>query len=329
MTEQAFDRVAELERLAALPDEEQEEKKDDAPAPEKEEEAPADKEPVDDVEDDGEEDEEEPAVEEKPADKAVSPQHARIKAKQEREQLRREVAELKRQIKVKQEREPLRREVDELKRQLQEKTKEPEVQKQEREVDLSVLDNLDDNTRAALHEITSVYAEDLARLQESVAPVIANKRTQEIMQRIDVDGEAYSKQHSLPADWLINYTMSVYHASNEEQQLLTGKGLDKKAFLDSMVNDVDRLYKAGVNPLAVYHARAKNLNPAFLQQREQVVEQPKLADTAASRAKSSGMVGTGTSPMTSSETKEAKLASDFQKGKISREDYFAGIAALA
>jgi hypothetical protein len=309
MTEQAFDRVAELERLAALPDEELEEKKDDALAPEKEEEAPADKEPVDDVEDDGEEDEEEPAVEEKPADKAVSPQHARIKAKQEREQLRREV--------------------DELKRQLQEKTKEPEVQKQEREVDLSVLDNLDENTRAALHEITSVYAEDLARLQESVAPVIANKRTQEIMQRIDVDGEAYSKQHSLPADWLINYTMSVYHASNEEQHLLTGKGLDKKAFLDSMVNDVDRLYKAGVNPLAVYHARAKNLNPAFLQQREQVVEQPKLADTAASRAKSSGMVGTGTSPMTSSETKEAKLASDFQKGKISREDYFAGIAALA
>jgi hypothetical protein len=311
MTEQAFDRVAELERLAALPDEEQEEKKDDAPAPEKEEEAPADKEPVDDAEDDGE-DEEKPAPEEKPADKAVSPQHARIKAKQESEQLRREV--------------------DELKRQLQEKTapaKEAEPEKKEREVDLSVLDNLDENTRAALHEITSVYAEDLARLQESVAPVIANKRTQEIMQRIDVDGEAYNKQHSLPADWLINYTMSVYHASNEEQQLLTGKSLDKKAFLDSMINDVDRLYKAGVNPLAVYHARAKNLNPALLQQQEQVLEQPKLADTAASRAKSSGMVGTGTSPMTSSETRADKLAKDFQKGKISREDYFAGIAALA
>jgi hypothetical protein len=312
MTEQAFDRVAELERLAALPDEELEEKKDDAPAPEKEEEAPADKEPVDDAEDDGEDEEEEPAPEEKPADKAVSPQHARIKAKQEREQLRREV--------------------DELKRQLQEKTapvKEQEPEKKEREVNLSVLDNLDENTRAALHEITNVYADDLARLQESIAPVIASKRTQEIMQRIDVDGEAYSKQHSLPADWLINYTMSVYHASNEEQQLLTGKSLDKKAFLDSMVNDVDRLYKAGVNPLAVYHARAKNLNPAFLQQREQVVEQPKLADTAASRAKSSGMVGTGTSPMTSSETKEAKLASDFQNKRITREDYFAGIAALA
>jgi len=312
MTEQAFDRVAELERLAALPDEEQEEKKDDAPAPEKEEEAPADKEPVDDAEDDGEDEEEEPAPEEKPADKAVSPQHARIKAKQEREQLRRAV--------------------DELKRQLQEKTapaKEPEVQKQEREVDLSVFENLDEKTLAALREITNVHAEDLARLQESVAPVIANKRTQEIMQRIDVDGEAYNKQHSLPADWLINYTMSVYHASNEEQQLLTGKSLDKKVFLESMINDVDRLYKAGVNPLAVYHARAKNLNPALLQQQEQVLEQPKLADTAASRAKSSGMVGTGTSPMTSSETRADKLAKDFQKGKISREDYFAGIAALA
>jgi len=198
MTEQAFDRVAELERLAALPDEEQEEKKDDAPAPEKEEEAPADKEPVDDAEDDGEDEEEEPAPEEKPADKAVSPQHARIKAKQEREQLRREV--------------------DELKRQLQEKTapaKEPEVQKQEREVDLSVFENLDEKTLAALREITNVHAEDLARLQESVAPVIANKRTQEIMQRIDVDGEAYNKQHSLPADWLINYTMSVYHATKQ------------------------------------------------------------------------------------------------------------------
>lgn len=311
MTEQAFDRVAELERLAALPDEELEEKKDDATAPEKEEEAPADKEPVDDVEDDGE-DEEEPAPQEKLADKAVSPQHARIKAKQEREQLRREV--------------------DELKRQLQERTapaKEPEVQKQEREVDLSVFENLDEKTLAALREITNVHAEDLARLQESVAPVIANKRTQEIIQRLDADGEAYNKQHNLPSDWLVNYTMSVYHAANEEQQLLTGKSLDKKAFLDSMTNDFDRLYKAGVNPLAVYHARAKNLNPAFLQQREQVVEQPKLADTAASRAKSSGMVGTGTSPMTSSETKEAKLASDFQKGKISREEYFAEIAALA
>lgn len=311
MTEQAFDRVAELERLAALPDEELEEKKDDATAPEKEEEAPADKEPVDDVEDDGE-DEEEPAPQEKLADKAVSPQHARIKAKQEREQLRREV--------------------DELKRQLQERTapaKEPEVQKQEREVDLSVFENLDEKTLAALREITNVHAEDLARLQESVAPVIANKRTQEIIQRLDADGEAYNKQHNLPSDWLVNYTMSVYHAANEEQQLLTGKSLDKKAFLDSMTNDFDRLYKAGVNPLAVYHARAKNLNPAFLQQREQVVEQPKLADTAASRAKSSGMVGTGTSPMTGSETKEAKLASDFQKGKISREEYFAEIAALA
>ena len=313
MTEQAFDRVAELERLAGLPDEELEEKKDDAPAPEKEEEeeAPADKEPVDDVDDEGE-DGEEPAIEEKPADKAVSPQHARIKAKQEREQLRREV--------------------DELKRQLQEKAapvKEPEVQKQEREVDLSVFENLDERTLAALREITNVHAEDLARLQDSVAPVLASRRTQEIIQRLDADGEAYNKQHNLPADWLVNYTMGVYHASNEEQQLLTGKSLDKKAFLDSMTNDFDRLYKAGVNPLAVYHARAKNLNPALLQQREQVVEQPKLADTAASRAKSSGMVGTGTSPMTSNETKEAKLASDFQKGKISRGEYFAEIAALA
>lgn len=319
MTEQAFDRVAELERLAALPDEELEEKKDDATAPEKEEEAPADKEPVDDVEDDGEDEEEEPAPQEKPVDKAVSPQHARIKAKQEREQLRREVEESKRQL-------------AELKKQLEQKAtlvKEPEPEKKEREVDLSVFENLDEKTLAALREITNVHAEDLARLQESVAPVIANKRTQEIIQRLDADGEAYNKQHNLPSDWLVNYTMSVYHAANEEQQLLTGKSLDKKAFLDSMTNDFDRLYKAGVNPLAVYHARAKNLNPAFLQQREQVVEQPKLADTAASRAKSSGMVGTGTSPMTGSETKEAKLASDFQKGKISREEYFAEIAALA
>lgn len=320
MTEQAFDRVAELERLAALPDEEVEEKKDDAPAPEKEEEAPTDKEPVDDVEDDGEgEGEEEPSPQEKPADKAVSPQHARIKAKQEREQLRKEVEESKRQL-------------AELKKQLEQKStavKEPEPEKKEREVDLSVFENLDEKTLAAFREITNVHAEDLARLQESVADVIANKRTQEIIQRLDADGEVYNREHNLPADWLVNYTMSVYHASNEEQQLLTGKSLDKKAFLDNMTNDFDRLYKAGVNPLAVYHARAKNLNPAFLQQREQVIEQPKLSDTAASRAKSSGMVGTGTSPMTGSETKEAKLASDFQKGKISREEYFAEIAALA
>lgn len=325
MTEQAFDRVAELERLAALPSEELEEKKDDAAIPEEEEggadkaasagdAANTDEEDDTDEEDAENEAEEQPAPKEEPASKAVSPQHARIKAKKEREQLRREI--------------------DELKRQLQEKSapvpvKAPEAEKKEREVDLSVFENLDEKTLAALREITNVHAEDLARLQESVAPVIANKRTQDIIQRLDADGEAYNKQHNLPSDWLVNYTMSVYHAANEEQQLLTGSGLDKKAFLDSMTNDFERLYKAGVNPLAVYHARAKNLNPAFLQQREQVVEQPRLSDTAASRAKSSGMTNTGTSPMTSNETREAKLASDFQKGKISREDYFAGIAALA